>query len=262
MPFENKLREILSAGGLAFGCCSHIPSTGMVEIMGLAGFDFVMLDTEHGLYTIDTAGELIRASQGAGATPLVRVTSNDKSLILKALDMGAQGVVVPHISTKDDAARAVESSRYGPHGRGACPLVRANGYGLWDWREHEDRANKNVMVIVLIEDLEGMRNIEDILSVDGVDAVYTGAFDMSVSAGHKGNTAHEQVQQALDRIMSACRERDMPVMHSLLNGHDVKAWAEKGVRLFMQSADSFIYAKACREFLDSVSHLRGRTHQD
>lgn len=259
MLFENKLKKLLSDGRLAFGQCSHIPSTAMVEIMGYAGFDFVMIDMEHGLYAVETSGELIRAAQGAGMTPLVRVYANDRGLILKALDMGAHGVVIPHVSGREDAGKAVEACRYnGPNGRGACPLVRANGYGLWNWEEYEEKANADIMVIMLIEDMLGVKNIEEIISVEGVAAIYLGPFDMSVSCGFKGNSAHSDIQKALDKVLSACRRHGIPVMHSLLNGRDVDSWAQKGVRLFVQSADSFIFARACKEFLESVAGLRLR----
>ncbi len=179
-------------------------------------------------------------------------------MISKALDLGAQGVVIPHVSNKEDAARAVEACRYGATGRGAYPVVRAADYGLSDWLHYQEEASKNTMVFLLIEDLEGAHNIEeDILSVDSVDAVFLGPFDMSVAAGYQGNINHPEIQKALDEILSACKARGMPVMHSFC-GPDVEAWVNKGVRLIIQGADSFIFAQACRNFLESISHLRGK----
>lgn len=258
MPFENKLKKILADGRIAIGSTCQLPSVPIVEIMGMAGYDFVMVDTEHGLYTTDMAGELIRAAQGSGMSAVVRVTKNDPGLILKALDMGANGVVVPHVSNKADAERAVEAAKYGPHGRGACPLVRANGYGLWDWPEFEEYANKNTMVIPIIEDIAGVENIEEIVNVEGIDIIYVGPFDMSVSCGYKGNAQHPEIAKHLDTIFAACKKKGLPAMHSLLNGRDIEAWAAKGVRLFVQSADSVIFARACRDFLASIEGLRTR----
>jgi len=249
----------LDEGGVAFGATTQIPAPALVEIMGRAGFDFTMIDTEHGLYDIETAGELIRAAQGAQLTPIVRVLKNDQALISKALDLGAQGVVIPHVSTKGDAARAVEASKYGPAGRGACPLVRAADYGLADWGQYQDEANRTTMVFLLIEDLGAAGRIEDILSVPGVDVVFPGPFDMSVAAGYRGNVHHPEIQKALDRVLAACNERGIPVMHALTGGADVEAWVNKGVRLILQSADSVVFARACRAFLESVSHLRRRS---
>lgn len=259
MEFQNGLKRILSEGYVAFGASIQIPATALVEILGIVGYDFVMIDTEHGLYDLATAGELIRAAQGAGLTPLVRVQKNDRAMILKALDLGAQGVIIPHVSSKEDAARAVEACKYGaPTGRGACPLVRAAGYGVWDWAQYQERANQETMVFLLIEDLEGARRIEDILSVEGVDVVFLGPFDMSVAAGYQGNVHHPEIQKAMDGILAACNARGVPVMHALTGGRDVEGWVSRGVRLVMQSADSVVFARAHQAFLETVSHLRGK----
>lgn len=254
---QNKVKKLLAEGRLVFGAGTQIAAPALVEITGLAGFDFTMIDTEHGAFDLETAGDLIRAAKAVGTTPLVRVLHNDRGLITKALDLGAQGVIVPHISTRDDAARAVAACKYGtPQGRGACPLVRANDFGLGDWQAFQERSNRETMAIMLVEDLEGVQNIDEILSVDGIDAVFLGPFDMAVGAGYGGNVNHPEIQAAVDRILSACKARNMPVMAPLTSGANVQAWVDRGVRLIMQSSDSVVFARACRSFLDSVAVLR------
>lgn len=255
----NKLRQLVEDGGIAFGATVQVSATAFVEILGHVGFDFAMIDTEHGLFDMEAAGELIRAAQGVNLTPVVRVLKNDPSLIMKALDLGAQGVIIPHISNKDQAARAVEACRYGKGGsRGACPLVRAADYGMVDWKQYEEHANTAPLVFLLIENLEAARQIEHILAVDGVDIIHLGAFDMSVSGGYHGNVTHPEVRKVLDRILAVCNERHVPVMHAITNGANIDAWIAQGVRLFHQSADTIVFARACKAFLDSVSHLRMR----
>ncbi len=255
---SGKLRELVKNGRVAFGATVHVPAASLVEILGHVGFDFAMIDTEHGLFGMEAIGELIRAAQGVELSPVVRVLNNDPSLIMKALDLGAEGVIVPHVSNQDQALKAVEACRYGKGGnRGACPLVRAADYGLADWRNYEKRANTDPLVFLLIEDLEGASQIEQILTIDGIDVIHLGAFDMSVSGGYQGNVNHPEICKALDRILAACKERHVPVMHAITNGADVDTWIGKGVRLFHQSADTIVFARACKAFLDSVSHLRG-----
>jgi 2-keto-3-deoxy-L-rhamnonate aldolase RhmA len=256
MPFGNKLKQILQRGEVAVGAVTQIPSTAMVEILGYAGFDFVMIDTEHGMFDLQTAGELIRAADGSGLTPLVRVIKNDESLILKALDLGAKGIVVPHITTRSDVEKALKACKYGPGGRGSCPLVRANRYGLDGWASYQDAANENTMFIALVEDMDGVEQIDEILTGGGIDAVLLGAFDMSVGAGLKGDVQHPRIQQAMDKILAACKRHGIPAMHTTTNGPDVQAWVNKGVRLIMQSADSVVFARACSSFLQSVESLR------
>jgi 4-hydroxy-2-oxoheptanedioate aldolase len=262
MRGHNRLRQQLANGEVVFGACAQIPSPELVEILGLVGYDFTMIDVEHGLFDLPTAGDLIRAAQGVDLVPLVRVPSNDPVAILKALDMGAQGVIVPHIQTGEDAARAVAASKYGAGGRGACPLVRAARYGLQEWAEYEDQANRETLVIVLIEDLEGARRIDEILSVEGVDVVFLGPFDMAVGSGCRGDVQHATVQAALDRILDACNAKRVPVMHTVTCGPDIEAWIRRGVRLIMQSADSVVFARAQQAFIASVAHLRGKPVSD
>jgi 4-hydroxy-2-oxoheptanedioate aldolase len=255
----NKLRQLVENGGIAFGATVQVPATALVEILGHVGFDFAMIDTEHGLFGIEAAGELIRAAQGVQLSPVVRVLKNDSALIMKALDLGAEGVIIPHISNQEQAQKAIQACRYGTAGsRGACPLVRAADYGLVDWQKYEEHANTDPLIFLLIEDLEGANQIEHILAVDGIDVIHLGAFDMSVSAGYRGNVDHPEIRKALDRILAACKERNVPVMHAMTNGADVDTWIGKGVRLFHQSADTIVFARACKAFLESVSHLRGR----
>ena len=248
---------MIENGSIAFGATVQVQATAFVEILGHVGFDFAMIDTEHGLFGVEAAGELIRAAQGVQLTPIVRVLRNDPSLIMKALDLGAEGVIIPHISNQEQAAKAVEACRYGTGGgRGACPLVRAADYGLADWQEYQDHANTDPLVFLLIEDLEGASEIEHILDVEGIDVIHLGAFDMSVSAGYRGNVNHPEILKALDRILAVCKERHVPVMHAMLNCADLDTWISKGVRLFHQSADTIVFARACKAFLESVSHLR------
>lgn len=258
MIVENKLKLLLQRGELVVGAVAQLPSSPIIEIFGYAGFDFVMIDTEHGLFDLETAANLVRTADGVGLTPLVRVVKNEPTLILKALDMGAKGVIIPHVYTKQDARKAVKACKYGKGGRGSCPFVRANQYGLGNWPEYQRSANKNTMVIALIETLGAVDNIEEIVSVEGIDAVFLGAFDMSVGAGLSGNVSDPIIQQALDKILAVCKKNGISVMHTTTNGTDVDSWVQKGVRMIVQGAETGIFANACVQFLDSIKHHRNK----
>ena len=259
MVLKNKIKGMIAQGGIAFGGVSHIPSTAIVELMGIAGYDFDLIDTEHGMYDVDTAGELIRAASGVGLTPIVRVLQNDPGLIMKAFDLGAEGVVVPHVVSKDDAERAVRAAKYHPEGeRGSCPFIAAAGYSLYDWAVYQEAANRETMVIVLIEDREGVENIDEILSVKGIDAVFLGPFDMSVGMGQRGDALHPDVQGNLDRVITACRMRNVPVMSAVLDAKDVAKWIDKGARLFVHASDTELLARASASFVESASVFRKR----
>ncbi|MBI4584035.1 MAG: hypothetical protein HY717_08435 [Planctomycetes bacterium] len=257
MAGTNKLKGILSVGQVTFGFVMHTATPAFVEIGGRAGFDFVLIDTEHGLYDLGSAGDLIRAARGVDLTALVRVLKNEPELIMKALDLGGQGVIVPHVGSRDDALLAVEAAHLGPGGRrGACPLVAAADFGLVNWRQFQRQSNENTLVIPLIEDLEGTERIDEILSVPGIDIIFIGPFDMSVSGGFEGDMKHPEVMKGLDRVLAACQKRGVPVMMSMTGGEDPGPWIQKGVRAIMQRADSAVFASACRQFLNSVSRWK------
>lgn len=256
----NSLKEILQKGQVAVGAVAQLSSPEMVEIMGMAGFDFAMIDTEHGIFEIETTGHLIRAANGSGMASLVRVNQNSESTILKALDLGADGVIIPHVQSSVDVEKALQACQYSPIGRrGACPLIRANQFGLGDWAKYQREANESTMLIVLVEDRAGVDNIEDILSVEGLDVLFWGGFDLSVSSGYSGNVAHPEVLKMFDRVLAACQERSIPVMHTATNGPNLERWIEKGVRLVVQGAECGVFARSCKQFLESLAHLRNKT---
>ena len=134
MLYRNRLKEAIQSSGLAIGTFVQMASAENAEIAAASGFDFVILDMEHGSFGIESLVELIRGVQVAGATPIVRLPDDSETGILKALDAGATGVLVPGISNKEETRKIVNAARYAPLGcRGACPRVRATGHGLYDW---------------------------------------------------------------------------------------------------------------------------------
>ena len=159
---------------------THDPD--LVEIVGYTGFDFVMLDMEHNRTNPETMVHLIRAAEVSGLTPLVRVGANDVFLIRSAVESGAQGIVVPHVKTADEARAAMTASHYPPEGRcGICPAIRASGYSQGNWEEYMAASNRQIMFIPLLEDVEAIDNAEEIIGVlrPGRDAVGVGGADIS-----------------------------------------------------------------------------------
>jgi len=162
-------------------------SPDVVEIAGHAGLNFVVIDTEHTSFGIETSDCLLRAAECVGLAALIRVSHKDPTLVMKALDAGAQGIVYPGVSKRKDAEQAVKASKYHPLGeRGACPFVRSGGHNILDWEKYAAEANKNTAVILLLEGKEGVDNLDEIISVPGVDVNMLGPFDLSVSLGVGG----------------------------------------------------------------------------
>jgi len=155
--------------------------------MRFAGFDFVIIDAEHGPISIQSAQNMIRAAETANITPIIRVANNDEDLILRALDIGAQGIEIPQINSKSQAIKAVRSVKYAPQGeRGVCRYVRAANYSSMDKYEYFKSANNETIIIAHIEGVKGINNLDEILSVPDMYVIFIGPYDLSQSLGIPG----------------------------------------------------------------------------
>ncbi|MBT9568944.1 MAG: siderophore biosynthesis protein SbnG [Thiobacillus sp.] len=206
----NQLKRALTAGQPVFGLLNSIPSPLMVEMVGYAGYDFVILDTEHVCVNPETLENMVRAAECAGVTPLVRVPSAAPEAILRALDCGAQGIVVPHVRSAAEAAQAVAASRYYPLGTRGISGGRTTGFGALDLPSYFERANAEIMVVVMIEDREGIDALDAILGVTGIDMVIEGAIDLSQSYGVPGQAQHSLVRAAIERMAARCLHHKIP----------------------------------------------------
>lgn len=202
---ENGLLKTLEAGKTAFGTFCILPSATVIEALGLAGLDFVILDMEHGPLTYETCEELIRGAECGGAAPIIRVSDNRPELILRALDIGAAGVQVPQVGSKAEAERVVHAAKYAPLGqRGVSIFTRAGGYvGSPD---HTERCNAQQMSVVHIEGMEAVQNIGEILETDGIDVIFLGPYDLSQSLGVTGQVDDPRVRGALESCAQKARD--------------------------------------------------------
>jgi 4-hydroxy-2-oxoheptanedioate aldolase len=199
---RNNLKRRLLAGESALGTFLDISSPVVVEIAAAAGFDFVVVDTEHGPLTIENAEAIVRAAEAAGIGAVVRVRENDPPQIMRALDIGATGVQIPLISTGEDAERAAKSAKYAPLGmRGLHPATRAVRFGKEATPGFTDRLNEETMVVIHIEGIEGVRNIDAILAVPHIDVIFIGPYDLSCSLGVPGQADHPQVKEAIRTVV-------------------------------------------------------------
>jgi len=250
----NELRQKLAAGQLAVGSFIYIPSAKLTEIISLIGFDFVVIDMEHGPVDIGLAEDMVRAAEWAGATPIIRVTHNSPHLILRALDIGALGLHVPEINDAAGARAMVASMKYGPEGQRGLAGVRAAKYGLkGPLAEYTAAANRETLAIAHIENVKAVENLDDLLAVEGIDIYYLGPVDLSNSLGIPGQTKDprvvEMVEDTIKRIVSAgkvagCiatedkaarRYIDLGVLY--LATHAIKLMAN-GSRTFIEEARS------------------------
>jgi len=210
----------------------------VVEIMGFAGFDFVIIDEEHGPISIENSQNLIRAAESVKITPIIRVGNNDEVLILRALDIGAQGIEIPQINSKSDALRAVKSVKYSPQGeRGVCRYVRAANYSSMDKFKYFESANKETMIIAHIEGVEGINNLDEILSVPGIDVIFIGPYDLSQSLGIPGQVSHPLVTEKMKEVVGKCKESKVAAGTFADDVETAKLWVSLGVQYMAFSVD-------------------------
>ncbi|WP_410513169.1 aldolase/citrate lyase family protein [Paenibacillus sp. BR2-3] len=247
---DNALKRKLLEGKAVYGLFCSIPSPIMVEMIGCAGFDFVIIDTEHVLINPETLENMIRAAETTHITPLVRVADANPGTILRVLDAGAQGVVVPHVQSKEEAENIVRFSRYYPLGTRSLNSGRPGSFGKNDLVAYMERANKEIMVIPMIESREGVDQADDILAVPGIDMVLEGAADLSQSYGIPWQTRGEAVKDALHQIQSAACRHGVPYCAIPRAIEDMDMWRERGVRAYVLGDERGTAFRALRNQLN------------
>lgn len=203
-----RLKKKIAEGKVCLGAWATLGHAGIAEIFARAGYDWVVVDLEHSVMSIETAAEMIRAIDLCGSAPLVRPTSNDPDLIKRVMDHGAHGLVVPMVNTAEDARRAAAAMRYAPAGNRGVGLGRAQGYGA-AFNEYFEWQTDQSVLIVQIEHKDALDNLDEILTVPGVDGFVVGPYDLSCSMGLPGQFDHPDFVAALARILAAGKRHDV-----------------------------------------------------
>jgi len=204
----NRVKKILREGGLALGTyVGGIADPQIVEIIGHAGYDAAFIDMEHTSFDLRDVQLMVMAAERVGITPIVRTPGFDPAFILRLLDMGVQGIQVPHISNAQAAREAVQAVRYAPIGdRGMAGASRASDYGKLSLKEHMEQSNREITLAVMVEDLPAVADIDAIASTEGIDIVAVGPSDMSRALGVGGTPDHPKLTATIDRVAEAVRK--------------------------------------------------------
>lgn len=252
----NPLKEKMKSGQVAVGTFINFYAPSVVEIVGYAGLDYIVIDDEHGAFTYPQIEELIRAAEISGTTALVRV-SYDDSAIQKALDRGAMGIQVPMVNNKKDAEAVVRKAKYAPIGtRGIAYSVRAAKFGKYKGKEYLDSADENTLVVVHIETQEAVDNFDEIAGVPGVDVVFVGPTDLSVSMGYKEEGAnHPKVQAVVKDLLARGKEKGVIMGTLAMGAKDVKRCADDGAGYVITVASGLISEKI-KELVDAGKGLK------
>lgn len=238
----NLAKQRLREGNPILGVLVGFNSPAFVELCALAGFHFVMFDCEHGPMSVESLENLVRAAETSGITPLARVPHGEPSTILRFLDTGVMGLMVPHVESADDARAAVQAVKYPPEGRRGLGIVRSADYGLTTpTAEYVRLANEETMVLALVESGKGLENAAEIAAVPGVDVVQVGPSDLSMSMGYYGQPGHPAVQRAIDQIVAATQAAGKaPGSGGIRGSAALRQALDRGIRCVTYSARDLV----------------------
>jgi 4-hydroxy-2-oxoheptanedioate aldolase len=249
-----QFRQKISSGPV-YGPFMKSCDPAFVESAGYAGFDFAILDMEHGPVSTESMQNNIRAAEVAGLLPIIRVSGISESEISKALDIGALGVEVPQVTTAEAARSVVQAARFYPEGmRGVCRFVRAAGYSSVDRQQYFKMANQ-ALIVVQLEGQEALANIDEIMLVSGIDVLFIGPYDLSQSLGVPGQTTHPRVIEAMEEIVAKAAGCGRIVGTFTDSRETLAKWKNCGVRYLSYSVDVGIFYEACKGIVGMARSL-------
>lgn len=257
---ENPVKRALARGELAVGTAFfEFCTPGAPRVAAAAGAEFAFLDTEHTGWSTDVVRVLVTAANMAGVVPLVRPAGTVYHLLSQALDVGAMGLIVPMVESREQAERIVRFARYPPEGRrGAAFGIAHDDYLGGDVHEKMARANREVLLAAQIETAPGLENVEAIAAVPGIDVLWVGQFDLTSSLGIAGQFDHPTYLRALDQVAEAGRRHGKAAGFMVTSREEAELVVGKGYRAIAYSGDLWIYQRALAEGLAAVRQLGER----
>ena len=245
-----KIKQILKEGKVSIGSWMSMAHVSIAEILAAAGYDWVVVETEHTAIDVSEVLPLLIAIECRGAIPLVRLAWNDPIQTKAVMDSGAAGVIVPMVNTKADAELAVKSIKYPPLGFRGVGLARAQGYGV-EFDEYVQTANQFSLLMVQIEHIEAVNNIDEILSVPGIDGTFIGPYDLSCSMGLTGQINHPEVEEAKERVLNATLAHGLVpgihLVHPDMAKSELKMCVQKGFRFIALGTDILFLGDSARD---------------
>lgn len=253
---DNTVKRRLKAGERTAGAWLQLCSPIAAEIMADAGFDWLLIDMEHGHGDYQTLLAQLQAIGGSGTAPLVRVQANDVAVIKRVLDLGAYGVMIPWVSGRRECEAAVSACKYPPEGiRGMAGSHRAAGFGRFG-AEYWKRANAEILVIVQIETVEALHDVDPMLAVPGVDVVFVGPTDLSAALGHVGDPKHPEVVEAIAAIERAARKAGVALGTISRNWDEAKALYARGYHMVTLGSDAALVTQHAAAMVKAFREMK------
>jgi 2-dehydro-3-deoxyglucarate aldolase/4-hydroxy-2-oxoheptanedioate aldolase len=250
----NLVKQKLLAGQLVFGTMIfEFATTGIARIAAQAGAEFVLFDMEHTGWSVETIKMLIATSRAASLAPFVRVPATEYHFIARVLDMGTQGVMCPMVESAEQARRLVASAKYPPQGRrGAAFGIAHDDYTGGNLVEKVAAANRESLLIAQIETAAGVESVEAIAAVEGIDVLWIGQYDLSLSLGTPGQFGHAKMEDATARVLAACKQHGKTPGIMPTDIATAKTCLDQGFRLIAYSGDLWIYQAALRQAIRAL----------
>lgn len=233
------LKEKLNQGKTVLGTWCEIPSPEFINVLAKAGMDFVIIDMEHGAMDFELAGKMVMAAEVEGCSAIIRVPMNNESFILRALEINAEGVIVPHIESAQERKKIIDAVKFPPIGkRSLNPYVRAGGYRFVSGFTEEQ--NKRTISAVLVESLKGIKNLKSIIDDKYLDVVYMGSYDISAALGVPGETKHPKVLKTLTAMSTIINNKKKTAGCLFHTEEDLKFFRKIGVKFLCYKVDTGI----------------------
>lgn len=252
---QNDLKERMNRGEAVYGMFLNSGSCIATEIIGLSGFDFVLIDSEHGPTGVLENRELIMAAEYRNTVPIVRVSNGNSDTILRMLDVGAHGIMVPRVNTKEEAEKVASATRYFPKGNRGVAGARAADYGFTPLLEYFKLENERTLVAVQCEDIDCLPNLDDIAATDGIDMIFVGPYDLSSSMGALGMVSYEHIKTVVDQVINVTKR------HGKLSGiftkspEEAKLYKNLGINFIVVGTDVGNLAGACRNVISKLKEI-------
>jgi len=252
---NNLLKKKLKEGRVCFGTFVRL-GPAATEILGYGGWDFAVIDMEHGVFDFPLAEQCIRAARISGISSLIRVAEPNPSHIMRSIDAGAEGVQIPQVESAETAALVSRAARYFPEGnRGLCSFVRAAQYSAVPPDEHMATSNLEVVTVIHIEGERAVREVEAIIQTPGIDVLFLGPWDLSQSLGVPGKTRDPRVVDLMEKVIALCRKKGVISGTFVRFVDEAKYWIDRGVQYLMLSTDAGLLLQVSRERLEGLRKL-------
>lgn len=250
------LKQRLKNGETLHGCWLNLGSSLTAEIVGLAGYDWVLIDLEHGAGTEKDVLAQLQALEATPAGAIVRVESSASQRIHRVLDMGAEGIMCPKVNTAEEARQVVSGLRYPPHGhRGVAKMVRATQFAQ-NFQSYYENAQDNLLGVVQIETAEALDHLDEIAALDGADVLFIGPADLTMDLGIFGQFDHPLFKDAVQKITAAARKAGKATGILFFNPEEYQNYHDQGIRLIACGADATFVANGAREMAKQLAEMK------